>query len=90
MMRGQQVMKGLILGLGLAVALPGVASAQVVRYYHLDAVGNVRALTDEAGNVVERHDYLPFGEVWNPQPGTQPLRPAKLPLVARATLKSRP
>jgi hypothetical protein len=30
--------------------------------YHLDAVGNVRAVTDQARNVIERHDYLPFGE----------------------------
>ncbi len=38
------------------------AATERVRYYHLDAVGNVRALTDQAGQVVERHDYLPFGE----------------------------
>jgi RHS repeat-associated protein len=31
---------------------------------HSDAAGNVRVLTDQAGNVVERHDYLPFGEEW--------------------------
>jgi RHS repeat-associated protein len=38
------------------------AQATVVEYYHLDSVGNVRAVTNEAGVVVERHDYLPFGE----------------------------
>ncbi|MCU0241667.1 MAG: RHS repeat-associated core domain-containing protein [Vicinamibacteria bacterium] len=38
------------------------ASAGGVEYYHLDAVGNVRAVTDQAGNVVESHDYQPFGE----------------------------
>ena len=38
------------------------ASAQVVEYYHLDGLGNVRAVTDALRNVIERHDYLPFGE----------------------------
>jgi len=28
----------------------------------------VRAVTDEAGQLLERHEYLPFGEEWNPQP----------------------
>jgi RHS repeat-associated protein len=49
-------------------------AADVVRYYHADAVGNVRAVTDGAGAVIERHDYLPFGEEWNPTAGTQPRR----------------
>jgi RHS repeat-associated protein len=31
-------------------------------YYHTDVVGSVRALTDQTGAVVLRHDYLPFGE----------------------------
>jgi RHS repeat-associated protein len=35
---------------------------QAIEYYHLDAVGSVRAVTDEVGNIVRRHDYLPFGE----------------------------
>jgi hypothetical protein len=39
-----------------------VASAQTVEYYHLDAIGSVRVVTDAAGAVVERHDYLPFGD----------------------------
>jgi RHS repeat-associated protein len=38
----------------------------VVRYYHTDAIGSVRVLTDKNGQVVERHDYEPFGEEWNP------------------------
>jgi hypothetical protein len=29
-------------------------------YYHLDAYGSVRAVTDEAGAVLRRHDYFPF------------------------------
>jgi RHS repeat-associated protein len=49
------------LGLGL-VCLVSPASAQLVEYYHTDLVGNVRAVTDEKKNVIECHDYLPFGE----------------------------
>jgi RHS repeat-associated protein len=58
------------LGLVLAGLLwPGpVGAADVVEYYHLDAVGNVRAVTDQARNVIERHDYLPFAEEWCPGP----------------------
>ena len=35
---------------------------QAIEYYHLDALGSVRAVTDEVGDVVRRHDYFPFGE----------------------------
>jgi RHS repeat-associated protein len=35
---------------------------ELVEYVHLDAIGNVRAVTNQAQQVVERHDYLPFGE----------------------------
>ena len=47
-----------------ATPAPAQAQFQTVEYYHLDAVGNVRAVSDEAGQVIERHDYLPFGEEW--------------------------
>ena len=48
-----------------ALALwPTAATAQVVEFYHLDALGSVRAVTNEQGGVVEQHDYLPFGEEW--------------------------
>jgi len=36
--------------------------AQEIQYYHEDGIGNVRLVTDSKGNVVERHDYLPYGE----------------------------
>jgi len=53
------------LALALGLCLPGLAVAgEVVEYFHLDAVGNIRAVTDASGNVIERHDYLPFGDEW--------------------------
>ena len=51
------------------VLVPAPASAQeVVVYYHTDAIGSVRAVTDDTGAVIARYDYLPFGERWDPQP----------------------
>jgi len=52
--------------LGLALVLQGGFSlaGDVVEYYHLDAVGNVLAVTDSNGVTVEQHDYLPYGEEW--------------------------
>jgi RHS repeat-associated protein len=38
-------------------------------YYHTDAIGSVRMVTDASGAVVARYDYLPFGEPW---PATPP------------------
>jgi RHS repeat-associated protein len=49
----------------------GLASGQTtetVRYYHTDAIGSVRAITDEAGQVVARYDFLPFGEEYPATP----------------------
>ena len=40
---------------------------QVVEYYDTDAVGSVRVVTDAQGQVVARHDFLPFGEELSPQ-----------------------
>jgi RHS repeat-associated protein len=56
----------LLLGALLLGSLPALAWSQttVVEYYHLDALGTVRAVTNQAGAVVERHDYLPYGEEW--------------------------
>jgi RHS repeat-associated protein len=42
-------------------------------YYHTDVIGSVRAITDETGAVVSRHDYLPFGEDTQPLTG-DPMR----------------
>jgi RHS repeat-associated protein len=40
---------------------------QVVEYYHLDVLGSVRAVTNEQGVVIARHDFIPFGEEIAPQ-----------------------
>ena len=34
------------------------------RYYHTDQVDSVKAVTDDAGQVQSRMEYLPFGESW--------------------------
>jgi RHS repeat-associated protein len=46
----------------LAIAHFQSPTGPAVTYYHLDAIGSVRALTDGSGTVVIRHDYFPFGE----------------------------
>lgn len=47
----------------------GIASAQdTVIYYHTDAIGSVRMITDASGGVLERFDYLPFGGDCAPNP----------------------
>ncbi len=56
------MMKKIALLLVALVSAAAPAAAQIMEYYHLDAIGNVRAVTDQAGSVIERHDYLPFGE----------------------------
>ena len=57
--------------LGLCVCHCNVAVAQAqaqdtVIYYHTDAIGSVRMITDANGQVIARYDYLPFGEPWAP------------------------
>jgi len=46
-----------------AVVTPVMASAQTetVTYYHTDAIGSVRMVTDANGAVLARYDYQPFG-----------------------------
>ena len=38
---------------------------RVLAYYHHDAIGSVRAVTDADGDVVRRYEYEPFGRVWD-------------------------
>ena len=70
----ETTMKTIIWSLLLALA-PAVASAQTkVEYYHVDAIGSVRAVTDNSGAVVRRHDYAPFGEDLATVVAADPLR----------------
>ena len=50
------------------LAMPAWAQG-TVEYYHVDALGSVRAVTDQSGAVVRRHDYFPFGEEYLAQTG---------------------
>ena len=58
--------KPLLSAVAIALLLtPATARAQdEVVYYHTDAVGSVRMITDASGAVIGRYDYLPFGELW--------------------------
>lgn len=45
---------------------PTNPATEVAEYYHLDALGSVRVVTDADGAVLRYHDYLPFGDEWQP------------------------
>lgn len=47
---------------GVAGLMPAWA-AETVTYIHTDALGSVVAETDEAGNVIKRYTYEPYGAV---------------------------
>ncbi len=51
----------------VTMSMDTATTLQVVEYDHLDAIGSVRAVTDADGNVIARHDFLPFGEELAPQ-----------------------
>jgi RHS repeat-associated protein len=40
--------------------------SETVVYFHADAIGSTRLVTDANGQVLERYDYLPFGEPYPP------------------------
>ena len=56
-----------IVGITLSFLVASLASSvaqgqtETVRYYHQDAIGSVLMITDEAGQVIQRYDYWPFG-----------------------------
>lgn len=60
----RRLLPGLALAAALALPATALAQADVVEYYHLDALGNVMAVSNAAGAEIESHDYLPFGEEW--------------------------
>ena len=56
----------MVIGILLAPTLAWAQSTDEVVYYHTDAIGSVRMITDATGAVIDRYDYLPFGERWAP------------------------
>jgi RHS repeat-associated protein len=58
---------GLMLLFTVLTPSAGFCQTLSVEYYHVDALGTVRAVTDQNGSVVRRHDYAPFGEEIPPQ-----------------------
>ncbi|MBB4607345.1 RHS repeat-associated protein [Xanthomonas arboricola] len=49
----------------LALAWPATGLAETVEYIHTDALGSPVAITDAAGNVIERTVYEPYGGMVN-------------------------
>jgi RHS repeat-associated protein len=62
-----------------------IPTAYATNYYHTDAIGSVRAITDQSGTTVIRHDYFPFGEDTQPLTG-DPMRFGGLELDAESGL----
>jgi RHS repeat-associated protein len=50
-----------VLSAVLGVPAPASAQSETIEYYGLDALGSVRVIFDQQGNVVDRMDYDPFG-----------------------------
>jgi RHS repeat-associated protein len=44
---------------------PANGSAEDILYFHRDAIGSVRMLTDRTQTVQARYDHLPFGSNWS-------------------------
>jgi len=70
------VRAGLVLAALVALATPAQAQgpAGIVEYYGTDAIGSVRVVFDQAGAVVARSDYGPFGEEINGGVTLPPIR----------------
>ena len=48
-------------------------STESIEYFQTDAIGSVRMVTGPSGEILERRDFLPFGEELAPPPNGQPL-----------------
>jgi RHS repeat-associated protein len=57
----------------VAALFTKTADTPTTSYYHVDAQGSVRAISDDSGAIVIRHDYYTFGEDAQPLTG-DPLR----------------
>jgi RHS repeat-associated protein len=58
----------------LVLATFGTVPQLALSFYHLDALGSVRAVTDQTGTLQRWHNYFPFGEGDNPAAGADALR----------------
>jgi RHS repeat-associated protein len=57
--------------LSFAIAGGPALAARTTTYFHTDRAGSVVAATNEAGVVLSRKDYAPFGEQLNSPPGAE-------------------
>ncbi len=64
------LMRALIATVALLVSTQALA-ARTTTYYHTDGLGSVVAATNEAGAVLWRKDYAPFGEQIDTTPDTE-------------------
>jgi RHS repeat-associated protein len=75
---GYRRLLGVMALLGAVVGTPAASAptpAATLEFYHLDALGSVRVVSNEAGEVVRTHNYFPFGDGSDgTQPGADPLR----------------
>src|SRR5688572_3698532 len=68
------IIRRLLLALAASVApVMAYAQTETVTYYHTDAIGSVRMITDASGAVLARYDYQPFGLALDvPPPPVEP------------------
>src|SRR5690606_6944407 len=59
-MQGFRIALLTVCALALLIASQ-TACAQKIEYFHTDIFGNVVAISDEDGNVIERRSYEPYG-----------------------------
>jgi RHS repeat-associated protein len=52
-----------------AIGQEGGLTDTDIEFYHLDALGSVRTVTNRVGEIVTRYDFLPFGEEIPPEVG---------------------
>jgi RHS repeat-associated protein len=60
-LRGSVWTLAVLANVAFGVTSAAAQSVEVVHYYHTDAIGSVRVVTDAQGGVVARRDYQPFG-----------------------------
>lgn len=58
----------------LSAAAASAQDTAIGEYYHVDALGSVRVVTDATGQVVRTHKYLPFGQELATTAGTDARR----------------